>query len=445
MYASSDTLRATSALVLAIRAVLAGLAYIVALVVSYYYGGGYGQEASVWLASGVALGVLALADLSRWPAYSAGLGLGAIAANAIAGESFGSSLVFAAEELIVAWGGAWLLRRWIGPRARLDDARKVLIFVGVGAIGTALASLAINIVVYPLLGLPSPAIAWRLWLVSGAVGTLVITPLLFAWADFRPKRSGGATMTDFAWGGPLFVALVCSAVLVFYGETSERFSGSVGYALTYLPFPFLVLGGLVWGPRGATLSSFILAAIAVVYTVRGQGPFAGVEGFLGEDVLEVQGYVAATALLSLMLSALTASRQRALREAADWKTRYEAAICASGQLLYELDPISGRMDWTGDATRFGWSTEKITSLAAYLERIHPDDREAVRSALLELGRGQRRRWSARYRLMSAGRDETFVESDASAIVDIDDSVHRVAGFLRRIVTDTTEAPRPTIQ
>src|SRR5215471_915769 len=107
MHASSDTLRATSALVLAIRAVLAGLAYIVALVVSYYYGGGYGQEASVWLASGVALGVLALADLSRWPAYSAGLGLGAIAANAIAGESFGSAFAFAVEELIVAWGGAW--------------------------------------------------------------------------------------------------------------------------------------------------------------------------------------------------------------------------------------------------------------------------------------------------------------------------------------------------
>jgi hypothetical protein len=36
----------------------------------------------------------------------------------------------------------------------------------------------------------------------------------------------------------------------------------VGFSLTYLPLIFLVLGALVWGARGATLATFVLAAIA---------------------------------------------------------------------------------------------------------------------------------------------------------------------------------------
>jgi integral membrane sensor domain MASE1 len=374
--------------------------------------------------------VLAVAHRTRWPAYAGGLAIGALVANVIAGEPLVASLVYAFDEVIVALFIAWLLQRLLGPRFRLDDIRNVLVFVAIGAFGGALASWLVNLVAYPPLGLPSPFLAWRLWIVSGAVGTLIVTPLIFAWADFRPKRSGGATMTDFAWGAPLFVLLVAATIFVFQGETSDRFPGSVGYALTYLPYPFLVLGGLVWGSRGATLSTFALAAVAVVYTVRAQGPFAGVEGFLGEDVLEVQGYVAAAALLSLLLSALTTSRQRALRAAEEWKTRYEAAIAASGQLMYELDPVSGSFHWTGDAARLGLTGAGPSSLAAYLERVHPDDREGVRAAFLELAKGNQQRAAMTHRLVSAAGESQRVVGDANAIVDFDDSVYRIVGFLR---------------
>jgi len=285
-------------------------------------------------------------------------------------------------------------------------------------------------------------LAWRLWIVSGTVGTLIVTPLILTWADFRPKRSGGATMADFAWGAPLFVLVVLATVFVFHGETGERFSGSVGYSITYLPFVFLVLGGLVWGPRGATLSTFVLAAIAIIYTVRAQGPFAGVEGFLGEAVLEVQGYVAAAALMSLLVSALMASRQRALREAADWKTRYEAAIAASGQALYELDPASGRLYWAGDTDRLGFGGQNPATLAGYLERVHAADRDGVRNAFVALARGTLRHAPLTHRLRSAAGEDLRIEGDANAIVDFDDSVHRVVGFLRPSLVGGTTAAEP---
>jgi hypothetical protein len=249
-------------------------------------------------------------------------------------------------------------------------------------------------------------------------------------------------MADFAWGAPLFVLLVLASIFVFYGETGERFSGSVGYSITYLPFVFLVLGGLVWGPRGATLSTFVLAAIAVIYTVRAQGPFAAVEGFLGESVLEVQGYVAAAALMSLLVSALTSGRQRALRDAADWKTRYEAAMAASGQALYELDPASGRLYWAGDTEQLGFAGQNPSTLAGYLERVHAGDREGVRSTFVALARGTLKHSPLAHRLRSAVGEELRIEGDANAIVDFDDSVHRVVGFLRPSRVASTPAAEP---
>ena len=430
LYADRGGSRATSAAAVPLRAALAGIAYVVALWVSYYYGGGFGQEATIWLASGVAIGVLAIADTSRWLAYCIGLAIGAVVANLIAGESVLASIVYAIEEVGVALLIAWVLKRWLGNKFRLDSVHNVLVFVAVGALGGALASWLVNLVAYPPLGQPSPLLAWRLWIVSGTVGTLIVAPLMLAWADFRPKRSGGAKMADFAWGAPLFVLLVLTTIFVFHGETGDRFSGSVGFSITYLPFVFLVLGGLVWGPLGATLSTFVLAAIAVVYTTRAQGPFAGVEGFLGESVLEVQGYVAAAALMSLLVSALTGSRQRALRDAAEWKTRYEAAITASGQALYELDPASGRLYWAGDTDRLGFAGQNPSTLAGYLERVHAGDRESVRNTFVALARGTPRNSPLTHRLRSPAGEDIRVEGDANAIVDFDDSVHRVVGFLR---------------
>ena len=87
LYADRDASRATTGAAVAVRAAVAAIAYVVALLVSYYYGGGFGQEATIWLASGVAIGVLAVAPTSRWLAYSIGLGIGALVANLIAGES----------------------------------------------------------------------------------------------------------------------------------------------------------------------------------------------------------------------------------------------------------------------------------------------------------------------------------------------------------------------
>lgn len=423
---------------LAFKAALAGIAYLIAMALSYRFGGGTVVETNIWLASGIAIAVLTLAERADWPAYLIGIAAGSIVGNLIAGSSFGASAVYAIDEVLVAAITAWALQQVLGPERRLDEARKVLSFAATGALGGAVLGWLVAIPSYLLLGLPSPAADWRLWIVSAAVGTLVVAPLFFSWSDFRPKRSGGATMADLVFGGSLLVLLIVATSLVFAGNTGERFSGSVGYALTYLPLPFLILGGLVWGPRGATFSTFVFAAIAVLFTARGHGPFAGVEGFLGEAAIEVQGYVAAAALMTLMLSALDASRQHAMRNASAWKIRYEGVIGASDQLLYELDPVTGRIEWAGDTARLlGVETAAVATLAGYVERVHPADRDRLRAILADVGTDDVGRAATPHRFVSSAGVELRVDGEASAIVDFDDSVHRIVGFLRPVRAPAT--------
>ncbi len=130
--------------------------------------------------------------------------------------------------------------------------------------------------------------------------------------------------------------------LLFDAPTGSRMGGLAGRALTYVPIVFMALVALLWGTRGATLAAFAGALIAMVNTAQGEGPFAGVEGFLGDPELEVEGYALAIALTGLLIAVLAAAQRNAARDARDWQTRFEAAIGAHRLLAYEWDPASGQ-------------------------------------------------------------------------------------------------------
>ncbi len=221
-------------------------------------------------------------------------------------------------------------------------------------------------------------------MLSNFIGTLLVAPLVIAWSQFRVRRSGGMTMPVFAAG-----AVACALFLVSMRDPVRRTggdrasAGSVGRALTYVPIVFMALVALLWGTRGATLAAFAGALIAMVNTAQGEGPFAGVEGFLGDPELEVEGYALAIALTGLLIAVLAAAQRNAVRAAREWQTRFEAAIGAHRLLAYEWDPASGRMVGHRRRGRAGRRAgrERIATLADWLALVAADDRERVADAL----------------------------------------------------------------
>ena len=79
-------------------------------------------------------------------------------------------------------------------------------------------------------------------------------------------------------------------------------------------------------------------------------------------------------------------RKKIEAEATAWEKRFEVIIEASGQVVYDYDLDSGRIDWSGSVEQvLGYELEDMGGVDEWAERIHPEDRpEAVR--LLEVAK-----------------------------------------------------------
>ena len=73
------------------------------------------------------------------------------------------------------------------------------------------------------------------------------------------------------------------------------------------------------------------------------------------------------------------AQKRALSGVTAWKNRYDAAVRASGQILYDWDVGTNDVVYAGDYQRIlGYSEEDLNGgLARFMELVHPDDQPAV--------------------------------------------------------------------
>lgn len=331
--------------------------------------------AYVWLPTGLGVAALLLARAERWPDIIGAILLAEFLLRGLRGEMWLTLIVLA----LVATGTT-VLTAWLVQR--LSPARRGLGFVGALLAGSA-AGAVLNAVVDVAWISYAEQVAFATtalhWAIADFVGILVIAPLVFGWAQFRPRRSGGPSRRDFQLGLLAFAALLASSFYLFDGNTATRFSGSVGFALTWLPMLLVVVVGLVWGPRGGSLAVMALALQVLLQTSQGEGPFASLEAQRGESILEAQVYLAAIALLMMLLNTLRSTRELALEQAAAWRARFELALAGSNQLMYRYDPYRNLLEWGGDLeSAFGMNPEQIDSVEALLSHVHPADRQRVK-------------------------------------------------------------------
>ena len=219
-------------------------------------------------------------------------------------------------------------------------------------------------------------------------------------------------------------------IILFSGDTQQRFGGSVGIGLTYVPVLFMSIVALTWGARGASLAAFLGALIALFNTIRDSGPFAAVDAFVGEAELEVQVYVAIVALTGLLIAALAAREHKALLTARDWRTRFEGAIDAHRMLAYEWDPVGGSFAVTGDtAAHLGVPAAKLATLADWLSHVSPSERDATATAFGMRADGALGP-ALTYRMMRSDGTAITLTDEAQAIRDHDGTLYRVTGIVR---------------
>lgn len=356
-----------------------GALYLVAAIVSHRLNGPIDMTCYIWLPAGVAMAAFMLRPYREWPGLGAAFAVAQLVLAAIERTNPAHAMLFVLDEAGSAALAVALVRLARVPLEGLYFVRAMLVAGAVSALLGALFGAA--------------WFAWsqggsfghvlRIWAASDFLGVLIVTPVLAAWSRFRAFRSGGTDRTDFLLGLAAVVALALSSYIIFDGNSDAKFGDGIGFALTYVPLFFAVVVALMWGGRGGSLAVLLLTLVALTQTAEGDGPFAVLDHHYGQSLLETQLYLGIAALLVLLVSALKTTREQLHEQSAQWQNRVELALAASGQLVYTIDPASGRIDWGGDvALMFGHEPASMASISTVLQLVHPDDRDALRARWL---------------------------------------------------------------
>jgi signal transduction histidine kinase len=264
---------------------------------------------AIWPPVGLGIAALYTFGLRWWP----GIFLGELlvngqllleAAHPPVGSVVGQQLGNMAEVVV----GAWLLRRLIGPRARLDTAAQVggmLVAVGTATFISATVG-TISMLAGGVIHAAAVPTFWRTWLLGDTAGALVVLPLLLTWG----ADPGRAWRTIRTLEGAVLVALV--AALASVAVLSDA-------PLTYLTFPALIWAAFRFGPPGVTLCSAIISGITIGITADRVGAFY--KQPIDNRTLSTQLYVLVSALTALFLSAVIAERRRSAEQLAESKRR----------------------------------------------------------------------------------------------------------------------------
>ena len=382
----------------------------------------------VWLPAGVGLAALLLCPYARWLDISLAMLASEVILRAVRGEILSTLAVLSVVAVASVVLSAWLIRR-------LDPAMRGLPFVGALLLGTAAGAIVNAVIDVAWISYAEQAAFITTaahWAIADFTGVLIVAPLILGWAQFRPRRSGGPSRRDFYVGAAAFVVLLAASFYLFDGNTAQRFSGSVGFALTWLPMLLAVVVGLIWGPRGGSLAVLALALQVLVQTGQGEGPFASLELQRGESILEAQTYLAATALLLMLLNTLRSTRELALEQAAAWRARFELALAGSNQLMYRYDPHRNILEWGGDLeSAFGLRDDQLDSIESLLTYVHPGDRQRVKVFwAARASSGTADEASIQYRVAHAEGGWRSITDIGAPLADIDGSVAVVAGLCR---------------
>ena len=145
--------------------------------------------------------------------------------------------------------------------------------------------------------------------------------------------------------------------------------------------------------------------------------------------------------LSAALEAETDLRRRAeqaLRGFEEWTNRYDAAVEATGQVLYDWDPASDVVTFGGNCEAIlGYPPESLSGgLDRWVELIHPGDRAGF-VAEVERVRSTKRAFHLEYRIRHRDGSDLTVRDEGRFFLNPDGTPARRVGF----VADITERRR----
>jgi len=388
-----------------------------------------GNVSPVWPASGVALACLLLFGWGCWPAIF----LAAFLVNFLWHLHFIAALGLAGGNTAAALAGAFLLHSIPGFRTSLTRLRDMLGLMVLAAVVSSTISASIGTGALLFSGVKPWGTGTEVWLVyylGDAMGILLAAPLLLSLRELVKLRSA-ARILELA--GLLLLSAVTSMLLF----DSRHFFATHHTVLAMLVLPFVLWAAIRFEVAGTALINAVIAAVALVATAHGMGPFSKDLPFT--NALLLQLFFTTLAVSGLLLSAVTAER-KATEAEREYLIREQATQEAEreGEKRYRrIVEMANEGIWTLDAqgcTTFvnrqfahmlGYEPQELTGIRAL--ELCP---EASHASLLGVG-------ASELRLRKKAGEEVWAKISATHIPD---EQHGADGVLV-MLTDITESKR----
>ena len=411
-----------------LRAALFIAVYVVVATLGLRYATIGPSISPVWPPTGLALAGLLLLGLRYWPAVL----VAAFLANLPTGIPILASAGIASGNALEALLGAYLLRRFSGPSIAFEDFGSVRALVAIAAPVAALASATIGVTTLVLTQVVSASgflAAWGLWWAGDYLGALVVTPVLLTWVrrfDLRRRETLELLAT--------VTGAVLATAIIFGNLIPPSFLQPAQYP--YLLFPFVVAAALRFGPRGASAMTLTVALLAVLYTVRGGGPFVMHSVPSTDAALLI--YIDVLAITGLILGPGVARRLRAERALREAHGHLQAVINSAPLAIYTADAKGDVRSWNpAAAALYGWAANEVLGGPLAVLFGDADDERVLRDRVF------RRETLRGIETEARRRDRTsFTVSLAAA--PLDDAQGRVTGALF-IAADLTQVRQLEVQ
>jgi len=383
----------------------------------------------IWPGHGLALAVLLVAPVRRWPMYLFLVVFATIAVGFDLNAGWQKMAASVAVNVAQPLFAAAILQRVAVPKVQIDTVRGLgSLLVGLVLPVAAMSALDAGFT-YVHTAAPFKD-QWSVIFVSTLLGMLLTAPLILAWSRRGMEEAVEFTRVRLPELLALYIALIVTTAYVFGTRpTAPGFTPP----LIYVCAPFFIWAALRFGLRATTLALAVFGFIVYWQTAHGFGPFSidGVPDL--RSMLHLQGYIATIIVTSLFAAALLVEREEAVRETEQWRNRHEAVIRASGNLLYEFDPATGAIVWDGDTMSvLGVPPQQIATVRQWVDRVHPDDRIRLKGLRRQLGEGDISNIAIEYRFRKADCEYTMLGVNGYRIGGTAPGTQRVIGFVKDV-------------
>lgn len=281
-----------------------------------------GKITAVWPPSGVALAAVLLVGSRVWP----GIWLGSFLGNIWAffdPSSLGRIAISLAQGIAIGAGSTWqallgafLIRRWVGPRNPLDRPEYVVRFATVAPLACLVSSTcgigALSLGA-TLSWAASPG-TWFTWWLGDLIGVFIAAPVILAAGLRAPGPWTTLRVLEAAVAGSLLLGM---AIWIFFSPPHTWPS-----TYPYATIPFVLWVAFRFSTLETGISILLLSVPAAWGTSHGLGPFAQAD--TNTALLSALVFLGVIAVLGLTVSAELRQRRAA-----------EAALRASHDTLEE--------------------------------------------------------------------------------------------------------------